>query len=170
MKPILYLVGGGVLANIVAASLIWPPSDKPSAPPEPIINAATRQGHDPWMASERYLADSRTHIRKGVLETLGEPWQTWCTDDGRKRLIEAVNNYYYQRFAEAWSKANTYGEEGRRFAIKVWTTTDDNRIERLASETHDRGYFSLDDLKPYARTPLSALVRNAHVRVKPCAS
>jgi hypothetical protein len=170
MKLVLCFIGGLVLVNIVAATFVWPPSDKASVPPAPIVNAATRHGQDPWMANERYLADSRANIRKGMLATLGKPWSTWCTADGHRHLIEAIDNYYYQRHAEAWSKANAYGEEAKRFAIKAWTTTDDNRIERLVSETHDRGYFSLDELQPYARTPLSALVQGAHVHARPCAT
>lgn len=168
MKLILYLIGGLVLANIVAATFIWPPSDK-ALHKAPIVNAATRQGQDPWMVDERYLANSRAHIRKHVLQTLGKPWSTWCAAEGHQQLIAAIDNYYYQRDAEASNKANVYGEEGRRFAVRAWATTDDNRIERLVSETHDRGYFSLDELRPDARTALTALAHGAPVRAKPCA-
>jgi hypothetical protein len=38
------------------------------------------------------------------------------------------------------------------------------------SETYGRGYFSLDELQSYARTPLAALVNGARVTAKPCAS
>jgi hypothetical protein len=69
-----------------------------------------------------------------------------------------------------WSCYNTYGETAKRFAIKSWTTTDDNRIERLMSETYGRGYFSVDELRPHARTPIAALVKGQHVTAKPCAS
>jgi hypothetical protein len=168
MRLILYFIGALVLANIVAATFVWPP--EASVPPAPIVNAATRQGQEPWMANEGYLADSRAHTRKGMLKTLGQPWSTWCTAVGHTNLIEAINYYYYQRDAEAWSKAHTYGEGGRRFAINAWTTTDDLRIERLVGEAHDNGYFSLDELRPYARKPLSALVGSATVHPKPCAS
>ena len=54
--------------------------------------------------------------------------------------------------------------------IKAWATTDDNRIERLMSETYGRGYFSLDELQSNARTALAALVKGVHVSAKPCAS
>ena len=71
--------------------------------------------------------------------------------------------------AQTQSYANTYGEPARKYAIKAWTTTDDNRIERLTSETHGRGYFSLDELRPPARTPMAELVKGARVSAKPCA-
>jgi hypothetical protein len=166
MRPILFFIGGIVLANIVAATFFWHPPAQGAA--EPVVNAATRQGQDPWMVNERYAVGSRELIRKGMLETLGKPWASYCTPDGHKRLIEAINNYYYQRHAQAWSYANTYGEEARRYAIKAWTTTDDNRIERLTGETYGRGYFTLDELQPYAREPLTALVQGARVDAKAC--
>jgi hypothetical protein len=169
MRLILFLVGGVFLANIVTATFFWHPPEQAPGKREPVANSATRQGQDRWMANERYLADSRANIRKGMLETLSKPWAAYCTLDGHAGLIGAIDNYYYQRQAEAWSKANSYGEEGKRFAIKAWTTTDDNRIERLTSELGDRGYFALDELKPYARTPLSALSSRGS-RASPCAS
>ena len=169
MRLILFLVGGFFLANIVTATFFWHPPDQASGKQEPIVNSATRQGQDPWMANERYLVDSRANIRKGMLETLSKPWADYCTPDGHKGLIGAINNYYYQRNAETWSKVNTYGEQARGFAVRAWTTTDDNRIERLTSELSDRGYFSLDELQPYARAPLSALATRGS-RARPCAS
>ena len=68
------------------------------------------------------------------------------------------------------SYANTYGERRPAYAVKAWTTTDDNRIERLTSETYGRGYFSLDELRPNARTQLAELVKGERVTGKPCAS
>lgn len=169
MRLILFFVGGIVLANIVAATFIWPPSTEESSKPEPAVNAATRRGQQPWMVNEKYAAPSRELIRKGVQEMLDQPWASYCTAEGHKRLIRTINNYYYQRRAQAWSYGNAYGEEAKTYAIKAWTTADDNRIERLMGETYGRGYFSLDELRSYARTPLTALVKDAHVTAKPCA-
>lgn len=170
MRLILFLIGGLVLANIVSATFIWPPADEASGPRRPIVNAATERGQEPWLVSEKYAAPSREHIRKGVLRTLDKPWATYCTPNGHKELVDTVNNYFYQRDAEAWSKVNTYGEQARSFAIKAWATPDDNRIERLIGETYGRGYFALSDLQPHARTPLRALAKDAQVNARPCAS
>jgi hypothetical protein len=169
MRLILFFIGGIVLANIVAATFFWPPAAEQSSKPAPVVNAATRQGQQPWMVNEKYNVHSRELIRKGVLETLDQPWALYCTAEGHKRLIGTINNYYYQRHAQAWSYGNTYGEDAKAYAIKAWMTTDDNRIERLIGETYGRGYFSLDELRPYAREPLAASVKDAHVTAKPCA-
>lgn len=122
------------------------------------------------MANEKYNAPSRGHIRKGVLEALGKPCAEFCTTEGHKQLVDTVNYYYGQRDAQAWSYGNTYGEAARRYAIKMWQTTDDNRIERLMSETYGRGYFSLDELRSYARTPVATLTKGARVTARPCAT
>jgi hypothetical protein len=170
MRVILILIVGVVLANIVTATFFWHPLVKASDRPEPVVNAATRQGQEPWMANERYNVGSREHIRKATLETLDKPWASYCTAEGHKSLIGAIDNYYYQRDAQAWSYGNTYGEDAKRYAIKAWTTADDNRIERLMSETYGRGYFSIDELQSYARKPLAALTKGERVNAKPCAT
>jgi hypothetical protein len=167
MRWILFFIGGIVLANIVTATFFWHPPATASSKPELVVDPAT--GQAPWMANERYGVPSRAIIRQGVLETLDQPWATFCTAEGHKKLINTINGYYYERHAQAWSYGNTYGEEAKRYAINAWTTADDNRIERLMSETYGRGYFSLDELRPYARTPLAALAKDAHVTAKPCA-
>jgi hypothetical protein len=169
MRSILFFIAGIVLANIVTATFFWHPSPPESSKPKPVANAATGQGQNPWMANEQYNAPSRELIRKGVMERLDEPWAVHCTVEGHKGLIGAINNYYYQRHAQIWTYANTYGEDAKAYAITTWTTPDDNRIERLMGETYGRGYFSLDELQPYARTSLATLVKGARVTAKPCA-
>jgi hypothetical protein len=168
MRLILLLIGGLILANIITATFFMPPPD--DGAPGPVVNWATKRGLDPWMATEDYSAPGRDHVRKGVLETLYRPWSSFCTPHGHKELINTINNYYYQRDAEVWSKVNTYGERARAFAVKVWSTTDDNRIERLIDENLGRGYLSLDELQPYARKPVGARSNGASGRAKPCAS
>jgi hypothetical protein len=168
MRLILFFIGGIVLANIVVATFFWHP--KPQEKTFTTANSATQQGQEPWMANEKYNAPSRDHIRKGVLEALGKPWSEFCGAEGHKRLIETVNYYYSQRDAQAWSYGNTYGEAARRYAIKMWQTTDDNRVERLMSETYGRGYFTLDELRPYARSPMTMLTKGVRVSAKPCAT
>jgi hypothetical protein len=169
MRPVLLLIGGIVLANIVTATFVWRPS---AAEKETYTtaNSAIAKGQDPWMANERYNAPGRNMVRKSMLEALGQPYSTYCSAEGRKRLIDAINHYFHQRNAQASSYANTYGEEARRFAVKAWQTTDDNRIERLVTETYSRGHFTLDELRPYARTPLAELVKGARVTARPCSA
>lgn len=35
-----------------------------------------------------------------MLAALGNPWVAYCTAEGRKALIDAINNYYYQHHAQ----------------------------------------------------------------------
>jgi hypothetical protein len=170
VKAILFLICGIVLANIVVATFIWPPSTAASGKPAPAVNAATRQGQDPWMVNERYNAPNRERIHKATLETLDKPWASHCTAEGHAFLIRSIDNYYWQREAQLWSYEHTYGDDARRYAIKAWTTTDDNRIARLISETYSRGYFALDELQSYTRQALAELVKGIRVSAKPCAS
>jgi hypothetical protein len=170
MRAILFLIGGIVLANIVAATFFWRPSAQATGKPDPIVNSATVKGQEPWMVNERYNAPGRDIARKSALESLGKPWSEFCTAEGRKDLIDAVNYYFERRNTQIQSYERTYGEAAKRFAIKAWTTTDDNRIERLVSETYSRGYVSLNDLRPYNRTAFTALVKDTRVTGKPCAA
>lgn len=121
------------------------------------------------MVNERYNVPGRELIRKGTLETLDKPWASYCTPKGHKELIDTVNNYYYQRGAQAWSYGNTYGQAARRYALGMWKTSDDNRIQRVIGETCGRGYFALNELRSDARAEVAALVKDASVNVKPCA-
>jgi hypothetical protein len=168
MRLILLLIFGAILANIITATFFMAPPDDGTRPA--VVNWATRRGLDPWMATEEYSAPGRDHIRKGVLETLDKPWSSFCTPEGHEDLINTVNNYYYQRNAEVWSKVNTYGERARAFAVKAWSTADDDRIERLIDENLGRGYVALDELQPYARKPVSARTNGTPVRARPCTS
>lgn len=169
MRLILFLVGGVVLANIVYATF-FAQVRAPETKSYTTENSATRQGLDPWMVNEKYNAPGRDRIRKSVLETLNKPWSEFCGSNGHKELIETVNYYFYQRDAQAWSYGNTYGDAARRFVLKAWQTTDDNRIQRLIGETYERGYFALGELRPYASKPLGELVTKTRVTAKPCST
>jgi hypothetical protein len=170
MKPILYVVAGLLLVNVMVATfLLRSPATAPGAI-APVVNEATRQGQEAWMAKEPVQEKTRDKVRTAMLTALERPWATYCTADGRKDLIDAINYYYGQRTAEARSKAATYGEAARRFAVAAWSTTDDGRIERLLSETLARGYVAIDELQPVARTPLSASANGQQTSPNPCAN
>jgi hypothetical protein len=168
MRLILFFVGGIVLANIVWATFFSSPraAQQKAYTTE---NSATKQGQDAWIANEKYNVPGRESIRKGALATLGKPWSTFCSEEGHKNLLGTINNYFYQRNAQASSYGNTYGDAAKQYVLKAWQTTDDNRIQRLMSETYERGYYSLDELRPYARTPLADLVKGTKITAKPCA-
>jgi len=170
MRWILYFVGGLVLADIIAATFIWPPEAATSTPSKPVVNAATQQGQDPWMVNERYNAPHRDFLRREMLKTLYEPWTNYCSADGHEKLVRSIDSYFEQRAGQAWSYENAYGKAARDFAVKAWNTTDDKRIERLISERYERGYVSLNELRPSARKALAGQIKEGRINAEPCRS
>ena len=171
MKAIFAVIGAFVLIGVVWSTFFSKAPAQATVKPAPVVNSATVQGHEPWMANERTNARGRDIARKSALEGLGQPWANYCAAEGRKLLIDAVNYYYGQRHAQIQSYERTYGEDAKRFVIKAWSATaDDNRIERLTRETYSRGYFSLDDVRPTTRAALAEIVKGERVTGKPCRS
>lgn len=161
------LVGLAAIAGIVWPTFFMPLATK-EKPVVTVANAATAKGQEPWMQNERYNAPGRDGARKQTQEALDQPWSSFCTADGRKLLIDAINYYYGQRVAQTLSYANTYGEAARQYAIKAWTTADDSRVERKTREIFGRGYFKLDELRVPARGTVAELVKGERVSGKPC--
>src|SRR6188508_37947 len=121
------------------------------------------------MANEHYIASNRDSARKSVLDALGKPWSTFCEAPGKKRLVESIDSYLWQRTGHMASYPKNWGEPGRRYIVRAWSTPDDNRIEPVTRETYARGFFSLDDFKPYTRAALAEVVKSERVTGKPCA-
>jgi|1185.fasta_scaffold09910_2 hypothetical protein len=169
MRTLLFLMGGIALANIGAATFFWYPPAQATGKPEPVVNSATVKGQEPWMANEPYIESNRQSARKSALEALGKPWSTFCEAAGKKRLIESIDAYLWQRTGQLASYPKNWGEPGRRYIAKAWTTPDDSRVERMTRETYGRGFFSLEDFKPYTRSPLAELVKGERVTAKRCA-
>jgi hypothetical protein len=171
MRAILFLVAGVVIANIVWATFFWdaPARENDSHKPAAIVNTATMRGQEPWMTNEHHIDGARQGARRSMLEVLGKPWASHCTAEGRKRLIDALNYYFWQRDSQSKAYAKNWGAPGARYIARVWATSDDNRIERMTRETFGRGYFALDELRPYVRAALAEIVKGERVRGKPYA-
>lgn len=168
MRAIFLLIGGVVLANIVWATFFWKAPAKAAGKPEPVVNSATVKGQEPWMANEHYIEDNRQSARKSALEILGKPWAEFCTPEGKKRLVSAIDYYFWMRKGHMTSYPKNWGEAGGRYIVKAWATSDDNRIERMTRETYGRGYIALEDLKPYTREALAEVVKGERVTGKRC--
>jgi hypothetical protein len=168
VRAILFLVGGVVLANIVWATFFWraPAREKEVR----VVNAATLKGQEPWMANEHHAESTRGSARKSMLAALDKPWAGHCTAEGRKALLSSIEYYYWQRSSQLFAYANTWGDAGGRYIARVWTTPDDNRIERMMRETYGRGYFALEDLKPSTRKAVADIVKGERVTARPCAA
>ena len=63
-----------------------------------------------------------------------------------------------------------WGDAGRDYIAKQWSTSDDQRIQRLVQEHYERGYLNLRDLKPYIVEQISPLLKDTRVSGQPCAS
>jgi len=166
MRAILFLVGGIVVANIVTATFFWrtPAQGKQ----EPIVNSATVKGQEPWMVNEHHIENNRNSTRKSLLDVLSKPWAEFCTPEGKKRLVESVDYYLWQRKGQLFSYPKNWGEAGGRYIVKAWATSDDNRIERMMRETYGRGFIALEDLKDYTRAAMAEMVKGERVTGKRC--
>jgi hypothetical protein len=167
MRAILFLIGGIVLANIVTATFFWrtPAQGKQ----EPIVNSATVKGQEPWMANEHHIENNRNSTRKSLLEVLSKPWAELCTPEGKKRLVESVDYYLWQRKGQLLSYPKNWGEAGGRYIARAWATSDDNRIERMMRETYGRGFIAFEDLKDHTRAAMAEMVKGERVTGKRCA-
>lgn len=168
MRAVLFLISGVVLGNIVWAGSFLAAPPKPSAS-EPIVNVATRKGQDPWMTNEPAIASARDSQRKGALRALERPYSEFCTAEGRRRLVSALNEYWYHRSAQIAGYPKSWGESARPYIVKAWATADDNRIERLFREAYGNGYVNLADFKSFIRVAMAETLRNERVRGTPCA-
>jgi hypothetical protein len=166
MRAILFLVGGVILANIVWATFVWRAPAREKA--APIVNSATMKGQEPWMANEHHIESARRNARRSVLGALDKPWASHCTAEGRKSLISAIEYYYEQRNGQLIGYAEMWGEAGGRYIVKAWAAPDDNRIERMIRETYGRGYFALEDLRPWIRKAVAGVVKGERVTAAPC--
>ena len=169
MRAILFLIGGVVLGNIVWATFFFVAPPKAKAP-EPIVNAATVKGQEPWMANEHHMVTGRFGQRKSALEALSQPSSSFCTAEGRKRLVSGLEYYWYFRSSQIKGYPKTWGENARPYIVKAWATADDNRIERLTREAYGNGYIDLADYKSYIREAMAETLRGERVRGAPCAS
>lgn len=169
MRGILFLVGGVVLGNIVWATFFYAVPPKPKAP-EAVVNSATMKGQEPWMANEHHMVTGRVGQRKSALDALGQPWSSFCTAEGRKRLVSGLDHYWYFRSSQINGYPKTWGENARPYIIKAWGTADDNRIERLTREAYANGYLNLADFKPHIREAMAEALKGERVRGQPCAN
>ena len=62
----------------------------------PVDDAAARRGDEPWASNERHSAPPRDITRKATLEALGQPWSSFCTEEGANRLVASLNHHYWR--------------------------------------------------------------------------
>lgn len=134
--------------------------------PEPKYN----EGQPPWNENEKIFQNGRNNIRKSTLTGLDKAWSTFCEAEGRKRLASAVSYYFEMRGNQEQNYAKRWGDDGRKYIAKEWSTSDDQRIQRLVQEHYERGYLNLADLRPTIVARMSPLLKDTRVRGQPCSS
>jgi hypothetical protein len=70
-----------------------PPVSESTAP---VDDAAARRGDEPWASNARHNAPARDITRKATLEARGQPWSSFCTEEGANRLVASLNHYYWR--------------------------------------------------------------------------
>lgn len=174
-----FLRNRGLLRDYVMPSLLligilvaWD-FTKPRMPkqlPEPVLEVEQRPngGVPPWNAHEDLAQRSRDTLRKSTQQSLDQAWSTFCDRQGRRKLNQAVSEYFGLRSVQAKSYPARWGQEGADYIARQWATADDRRIERLVQELYGRGYLKPADLKPHIAARIAPLLKGTRVIDMPC--
>jgi hypothetical protein len=131
-------------------------------------NEAVGDGVPPNNANENIFHRNRESVRQSTMRALEQAWSTFCTPAGRKKLAASLNYYFERRGNEEASYAKRWGQEGRDYITREWSTSDDRRIERLVSETYERGYIDLSSVRHSTVKRMVPLLKNVKVQGEPC--
>jgi hypothetical protein len=138
--------------------------------PGEVAEPQHNDGLPPWNENEKIFQNARNHVRKQTLGGLERAWGSFCEPEGRKKLDQTVTFYFDQRGNQEESYPKRWGDAGRQYIAKEWSTSDDQRIERLVQEHYERGYLNIADLKPYIAARISPLLKDTRVSGQPCKS
>jgi hypothetical protein len=161
MKPFWFLLWGLVIGQL----LLWTfaPTAAPPQPPQ----------RDPAVAfgsNEDIHVQSRIGMRSEAFKALDLPWGNRCSGDGRKRFVGGLSAYYYQRQNQTERYPENFGNAGADYIAKQWSTTDDQRIDRLTQDAYAKGYLNPADLEGLARKAVENVVKGERVTGKGCAT
>ena len=135
-----------------------------------VLKPVTADPAPPRNANEGLFKDGRRMQRASALKTLEQPWGRHCLESGRERLASSLGEYFWHRNGQEKSYPARWGDVGRDYIKREWSTTDDKRIERLTQELYERGYLDLGALKPYTAEYIAGLVKGLRVTAQPCKS
>jgi hypothetical protein len=142
---------------------------KPSYPVNTEANAKADHGPPPPRnANEQIFQDGRRIARKTALTGLQQPWAAMCAGEGRRSLISSVNYYYEQRGLQEKSYPARWGDTGKSYIAREWSTTDDRRIEQLTQDMVTRGYLKPATLNKFVAERVNALTNGTSVTAQPC--
>ena len=86
-----------------------------------------------------------------------------------RHFISGLGHYYYHRQNQTERYPETYGQLGADYIAKQWSTTDDQRIDRLTQDAYARGYLKPADFEAVAGKMVATVVKNERVTGKACA-
>ncbi|MEJ0078083.1 MAG: hypothetical protein WDO17_22110 [Alphaproteobacteria bacterium] len=156
------------LGLIVALLAVWEYAKQPFPKPRP--QAEDYGPPPPRNANEELFRDARLRRRESTLKTLDANWASFCDPQGRKRLVNSLNDYFYFRDGAEASYPSRWGEVGKAYIAREFSTTDDKRIEQQIRELYARGYLDPKMFGAIASKRVTALVYEIKVERKPCAA
>jgi hypothetical protein len=153
-----------IWALVVLQVAVW--TFAPAAPPPqiPEVNRGKAFGSD-----EDILVEGRSRQRQAAFMTLERPWGSRCAGEGRKEFIAGLNEYYYHRQNQTERYPETFGKLGADYIAGQWSTTDDQRIDRLTQDAYAKGYLKPGDFEAVAAKVIATVVKNERVTGKACA-
>lgn len=112
--------------------------------------------------------EARNETRASTLRALDQPWSSFCTEAGHKKLIAAISGYIGKRFQEEIGYTDMWGDAGRSYIRSEFSSADDRRIERLLRDVVQRGYADPKEFLPFIAERLTTLVGKIPVSTHPC--
>jgi hypothetical protein len=156
------------LGLIVTLLAVWEYAKQPLPKSRP--QAEDYGPPPPRNANEELLRDARVRRREATLKTLDANWASFCEPQGRTRLVNGLNDYFYFRDGAETSYPLRWGEVGKTYITREFSTTDDKRIEQQIRELYARGYLDSKMFGSIANNHVAALIQGLKVERKPCAS
>lgn len=136
-----------------------------AAPPQiPEVNRGKAFG-----TNEDITVEARRGQRQSAFRTLEQPWGSRCAGEGRKQFISGLNEYYYHRQNQTERYPENFGKLGADYIAKQWSTTDDQRIDRLTQDAYAKGYLTPADFDGVAAKMVATVVKDERITGKACA-
>lgn len=165
MKPVLTILWIAALGQLALWTFL-----PETSPPLPVRDAAKLPVDDELQAY------ARSRQRGEALKALDQAWISWCSETGRARLIGSLGEYYYHRQSESERYPEIYGEPGAVFIASQWSSTEDQRIDRLTRQAYANGYLAVEEFgvaqgkDSTAARLIRAIVRHERVTGRGCAA
>ena len=100
---------------------------------------------------------------------MDRPWGGRCAGEDRKQFLSGLNEYYYHRQNQTERYPESLGKAGADYIEEQWSTTDDQRIDRLTQDAYARGYLKPADFDAVAGKMIATVVKNERVTGNACA-